>query len=330
VAGGGLDVRQGRRWSALSGSTQWALRTQVRAARSGGGLTLEDGTQLALAPRAVLELTGTSPTRVHLRSGAVYCVVTRGARLRPGHSSALRLVVATDDVEARVTGTELAVERAGGATRVAVTAGVVECVNAHGAVRVRAGEEMRARRRRAPGKARPSDGDRDFAWRRGWRPPERPVFLYDFEQRERAPFDQGSVVAGPPRGRNRACLQTSDYTLPESVAVHLPIPSKLQTRAGKRTLRVRYFVERATKIALQFKDAHYGNNCKRFVDNPAQGAWDRLELPLSGFFVYSDRMKRLADKPIAGGHRLRFLQIRFLGTGGKHAFVDDVELVEHP
>jgi hypothetical protein len=309
---------------------RWLASRPLRA-RVDSRLTLADGSQVSLRKGTELTLAGLAPVTLRVERGELFCQVTRAAA--GGDSGGTqtdrgRFVVATPHLDAVVTGTEFGVEVTRSQTEVAVAAGEVRCRNEAGDVAVTAGMGTRARAGRAPRKPRPADADAAFAWRERLDPPEAVVFRYDFEAGRPGEWDQGRADRGPARGANRGSLATTPDTLPDGVAIHLNVPAALQTRPGRRVLRFRYHLPPGTRLALQFKNEAYGDNCKFLLADPAHGRWERVELPLDQFLVHP-RGRPDPNQPIRGGDRLTFLQIMVVdGDANTVAWFDDIELIE--
>lgn len=315
-------VRRGKKWRALSAtSLRWRDGVGLQARGAPGRLTLADGTVLSLKSRAVVEVLAAKPPTILLEKGELYCSVPRPAGKTQAEQA--RFVVRTNQGAVEVVGTEFGVRASSSRTTVVVTAGVVECVTAKGRERVPAGFSAKLRRDQRPVR-RP--GARAFKWLRRLEPPQRLVFRYDFEDGKLpVPWTPGLVKRGPPRGKNRYCLETE--AKPDGATVHLSLPKEHQTRAGERVLRFRYFAN-GDQIAINVKNERWGDNCKYLVERTPRGVWERIEIPLWKCFPgpgTPDKADR--TKPIRGGHRLTHVHIRFLG-GTLPSYVDDVEIVE--
>jgi hypothetical protein len=174
----------------------------------------------------------------------------------------------------------------------------------------------------APGKPRPADTDRLFAWRRELDPPETSRFRFDFEDGKRpAAWTDGKVV-GAPRGLSRLALSGSVTAEGSStLSMDLSRLSKPLAYRSNLRLRFRYRASGGTELTAQFFGDRARDNFRFDIKSISPGHWEAFDAPLSEF-------SRLADgSRLQEGDLLSWLNIVVWGATGP-VDIDDVELVE--
>ncbi len=306
---GSLEMQDGTTWKKIAKAAEWDRADAVRAGDRTARFTLPDGTRATLRPHGELRLLSSAPPSLSLEKGEVFFEVVPGRERR--------FSVATPDARIEVTGTQFSVKRAD-RTEILVSSGEVKVTNEKGEVSVPAGSATSARKGSAPTRPRIVDTDRANAWRRELDGVETARFRYDFEDgRLPYPWANGKVVAGPPRGLNRFCLEGG----PGTDANLARLDKKAVTLRGTLRLRLRYWTASADALWIQLSDERMQDNVRFDVKGPAHGKWEALEIPLSDF-------ARLADgsRP-QEGDRFTWLNVSISGPAGA-VYFDDVELVE--
>jgi ferric-dicitrate binding protein FerR (iron transport regulator) len=306
---GSLEMQDGATWKKIAKAAEWDRADAVRAGERPARFTLPDGTRATLRPHGELRLLASAPPSLSLEKGEVFFDVVPGRERR--------FSVATPDARIEVTGTQFSVKR-GERTEILVSSGEVKVTNEKGEVSVPAGSATSVRKGSAPARPRILDTDRANAWRRDLDGVETARFRYDFEDgRLPYPWTNGKVVAGPPRGFNRFCLEGG----PGTDANLARLDKKAVTLRGTLKLRLRYWTASADALWIQLSDERMQDNVRFDVKEPAHGKWEALEIPLGDF-------ARLADgsRP-QEGDRFTWLNISISGPVGA-VYFDDIELVE--
>jgi ferric-dicitrate binding protein FerR (iron transport regulator) len=267
---GALEAKGATGWRPVREAVAWASGTPIRAPRGNARFALADGTRISLREKTEVSLASAAPPVVSLASGEVYCEVPR----TPGR----RFAVRTAEAEARVTGTELAVARAG-KTTVSVIEGSVEVSNARGKVTLAAGQTSEV------GGGTPSTPRAFDAGRLGWR------------------FELDAQAAALPRGaqvllrKELGLGSTPTKERGDDFFAEVLAPREAAGVAiGKNTyLRFRYLAERFTpkqhfKISLKpLDETNYGG----FLLGLVADRWETVTVRLTGTVYVNDRTRTL-------------------------------------
>jgi len=306
---GALEMQDDAVWKKLVKSADWDAADAVRSGDRMARFALPDGTRATLRPHSEIRLLAAEPPSFSLEKGEGYFEVIPGA--------GRRFSVATPDARIEVTGTQFSVKR-GDRTEILVSSGEVKVTNDKGEVSVPAGSGATARRGTAPTKPRVVDADRANAWRRDLDGAETSRFRFDFEDGRLAPlWANGKIVAGPPRGFNRSCLEGNP-----GVDADL---SRLDKRAtpghGTLKLRFRYWTAGADLLWVQLFTERIKDNVRYDLKTLGKSKWEAVEIPISEFY-------RLADGTHPQeGDRFTWLNFSVAGAVGP-VYFDDIELVE--